>query len=42
MNYGNQKTKMTYEQDPNAKVCVFHGSPNPAESTQEWVKELWK
>ena len=35
-------TKMTYEQDPNAKVCVFHGSPNPAESTQEWVKELWK
>ena len=34
--------KMTYEQDPNAKVCVFHGSPNPAESTQEWVKELWK
>ena len=34
--------KMTYEQDPNAKVCVFHGNPNPAESTQEWVKELWK
>ena len=35
-------TKWTYEQDPNAKVCVFHGNPNPAESTQEWVKELWK
>ena len=34
--------KMTYEQDLNAKVCVFHGNPNPAESTQEWVKELWK
>ena len=34
--------KMTYEQDPNAKVCVFHGRPNPAESNQEWVKELWK
>jgi len=34
-------TKMTYEQDPNAKVCVFHGSPNPAESTQEWVQKLW-
>jgi len=34
--------KMTYEQDPNAKVCVFHGNPNPAESTQEWVKSLWK
>lgn len=35
-------SKMTYEQDPNAKVCVFHGSPNPHESSQEWVKELWK
>ena len=35
-------TKWTYEQDPNAKVCVFHGRPNPAESTQEWVKEIWK
>ena len=34
--------KMTYEQDPNAKVCVFHGNPNPHESTQEWVKKLWK
>ena len=34
-------TKWTYEQDPNAKVCVFHGRPNPAESNQEWVKKLW-
>ena len=34
--------KMTYEQDLNAKVCVFHGNPNPDESPQEWVKELWK
>ena len=34
--------KMTYEQDPNAKVCVFHGNPNPDESQQEWVKTLWK
>ena len=34
--------KMTYEQDPNAKVCVFHGNPNPAESNQKWVKDLWK
>ena len=34
--------KMTYEQDPNAKVCVFHGNPNPDESPQEWVKKLWK
>jgi len=33
--------KMTYEQDPNAKVCVFHGSPNPHESNQKWVKEHW-
>ena len=35
-------SKQTYEQDPNAKVCVFHGSPNPAESNQKWVKDLWK
>ena len=34
--------KWTYEQDPNAKVCVFHGRPNPAESNQKWVKDLWK
>ena len=34
--------KMTYEQDPNAKVCVFHGNPNPDESPQEGVKGLWK
>lgn len=34
--------KMTYEQDPNSKVCVFHGNPNPHESTQEWVQKLWK
>ena len=33
--------KWTYEQDPDAKVCVFHGRPNPAESNQEWVKKLW-
>ena len=35
-------SKQTYEQDPNAKVCVFHGSPNPHDSTQEWVQKLWK
>ena len=35
-------SKQTYEQDPNAKVCVFHGRPNPAESNQKWVKDLWK
>ena len=32
--------KWTYEQDPNAKVCVFHGRPNPAESNQKWVKRF--
>jgi len=35
-------SKQTYEQDPNAKVCVFHGSPNPHDSVQEWVQKLWK
>ena len=35
-------SKQTYEQDPNAKICVFHGSPNPHDSTQEWVQKLWK
>lgn len=34
-------SKMTYEQDPNAKVCVFHGYPNPHDSDQKWVKNLW-
>ena len=33
--------KMTYEEDTNAKVCVFHGNPNPHESTQLWVKNHW-
>jgi hypothetical protein len=35
-------SKQTYEQDPNAKVCVFHGSPNPHDSVEEWVQKLWK
>lgn len=35
------KDRMTYEQDLNAKVCVFHGRPNPHESTELWVKNLW-
>ena len=34
------KDKMTYEQDLNAKVCVFHGRPNPHESTELWLKSL--
>ena len=35
-------TKWTFEQDPNAKVCVFHGSPNPSDSKESWVIDLWK
>jgi len=35
------RDRMTYEKDPNAKVCVFHGRPNPHESTQLWVKNNW-
>jgi|TARA_B100000287_G_scaffold353142_1_gene342812 hypothetical protein len=35
------RDRMTYEKDPNAKVCVFHGRPNPHESTQLWVKNHW-
>ena len=36
------KNQWTFEQDMNAKVAVFHGNPNPHESTQEWVKNNWK
>ena len=35
-------TKWTFEQDPNAKVCVFHGSPNPSDSKESCVIDLWK
>ncbi len=35
------RDKWTYEQDPNAKICVFHGNPNPLESDKEWVKNHW-
>ena len=35
------KEKWTYEQDLNAKVCVFHGHPNPHESLELWVKNYW-
>ena len=35
------KSKWTFEKDPNAKVCIFHGHPNPHDSDQEWVKNLW-
>lgn len=37
-----EKSRWTFEQKPNAKICVFHGLPNPHESTQEWVKTNWK
>lgn len=36
------RTKWTYEQDPNAKIAVFHGRPNPHESDKDWVKNNWK
>ena len=36
------KTEWTFEQDPNAKVAVFHGKPDPHESNQEWVKKHWR
>ena len=36
------RDKWTFEQHPKAKVCVFHGSPNPHDSQQEWVKNNWK
>ena len=27
---------------PNNRVAVFHGSPNPMESADEWVIKNWK
>jgi len=36
------KSKWTFEQDPKAKIAVFHGQPNPHESDQKWVKDNWK
>ena len=36
------QSKWTFELHPEAKVCVFHGSPNPHDSNQEWVKNNWK
>ena len=32
---------MTYEHNGESLVTVFHGQPNPHESTQEWVKKAW-
>ena len=36
------KSQWTFNQKPNAKVCVFHGLPNPHESTKKWVQDNWK
>ncbi len=35
------KDRWTFEKQPNAKVAVFHGKPNPHESEQDWVKKAW-
>ena len=32
----------TYEVVDDASIAVFHGKPNPHESTQDWVKDNWK
>ena len=32
----------TYEQVPGASIAVFHGKPDPHESTQKWVIDSWK
>lgn len=26
----------------NAKIAIFHGHPNPNETDEEWVKQLWR
>ena len=36
------KTEWTFECASESLVSVFHGQPNPHESTQEWVKNHWK
>ena len=33
---------MKYDHNGESLVSVFHGQPNPHESTQEWVKSAWK
>ena len=35
------KGKWTFEHNGESLVTVFHGQPNPHESTQEWVKKAW-
>ena len=36
------KKSWNFEQSPHAKIAIFHGHPNPHESTQDWVKNNWK
>ena len=36
------RSAMTYEHNGESLVTVFHGQPNPHESTQEWIKNAWK
>ena len=36
------RSAMTYEHNGESLVSVFHGQPNPHESTQEWIKNAWK
>tara|TARA_Y100001972_G_scaffold39430_1_gene48756 strand:+ start:489 stop:1160 length:672 start_codon:yes stop_codon:yes gene_type:complete len=35
------KGKWTFEHNGESLVTVFHGAPNPHESTMEWVKKAW-
>ena len=35
------RQNMTYEHNGESLVTVFHGQPNPHESTQEWIKTNW-
>jgi len=36
------KAKQDFSHNGESIVTVFHGHPNPHESTQEWVKNAWK
>jgi len=36
------KNDWTFELSDTAKIAVFHGRPNPHESTQQWVIDNWK
>ena len=36
------KSDWTFEKDAESLVSVFHGQPNPHESTEQWVLDNWK